>query len=248
MNIIEADTKFNLGSLDTVLGCNENRENNAFYECYKISHLVIGGSSAGKSTYVINQIIQGVYEFEQLFIFGPNESIEGTGVLARFIDVAQKSRKLKGKIHLNDLSKHKMPTFAQFTQFASQVKGKILILFDDFINTVNKEELNMIHRLLANCSRLSADIILIVQNLQKLPLWATQNCTIFTVWPRYLAKTQLKALLQNRTNLSLSTAQVDQLISYCRNHEDTRLPLTINNNAEIDKMIRFGNDFVTFDS
>lgn len=232
-------------NLDSVLGLGENREINEYFGIYRIIQLVVGGSSSGKTTSVINAVMQGIYGFEHIMFMAPLETLTGEGILAKFIDKMLKSSKYRNKVHLFNISDHKLPTFEDLVAHRKKIKGKTLLIIDDWINAVNKKELNLINRLMCNSSRLSMDMILMLQNSNKVPPAIFQNATILSLFPCYLAKSQFIAMV-NRSGVGLSNQQINQLLIYCKSKDNKRLELTINNIGEYDKQIRFDNEYITF--
>lgn len=232
-------------SLDEVLGLCEDRKINDYFQIYRIIQLVIGSSSSGKTTAVCNAIMSGVYEFDHLIIAAPGETIKGEGILAKFIERMEKSHAWKNKIHTINITKKGIPSFESLVEFRKKTKGKTLFLIDDWINVVTAKELEMIHRMMNNSSRLSMDMILLLQNANKVPPSIFQNATIISLFPCYIANSQFTAMMA-RSGAAISQKDAKELLTYCRSHDNKRLELTINKLAPYDKQIRFNNEYIVF--
>ena len=241
MNAKQCGNVFETTSLDNILNNNEARDVNDFYGIYKISHCILSGSGGGKSTFAIQQILSGVYNIDRLFIVAAEETLT-SGIMASFIARLSISPKWEKKLFVYNLSVG-MPSFESIK---SKTKGRSLLLMDDWISICTPKDLKVVHRLLMNGSRLSLDMLLLVQNFSKIPPNIFQNFTLITIFPNFTSKSQIKAICTHRSSCSLSSKQIDTLISYAR-QQGKHSYITINNLASIGEQIRVNNEFLTFE-
>lgn len=237
--------QLDIGSLDKVLGNNESSSINEYFGVNKLNIVIAGGTGSGKSTYLLNLIMQNVFKHHNEYWFLPCESIQ-SGIVSKYITKMKQSNR-RNNIFINDLSKHNVPSFNKFVQNKSNTANKDIMIFDDFINVVTKDEMNIIHRLLCNVSRLNSHLLLLCQGVSKLPPTICSNITIWVLFPCYLAKSQIRSIFTNKSTVSLTMKQIDQLIHIARSQDDKRIPLVVNSQQSIDKQIRFGNEYITFD-
>ena len=246
--------QFNPASLDASLGTNENRDLNSLTRVYKNNLCVVGGSSSGKTTFLVNCLMQGIFDVDKVFLFLPTESIE-SGIWKKVLEKYAKSNLFQ----LYNISDEKtvLPTFSDFSKIRKmyekqkldkkQKAKKFLFIFDDFISLLDKDLFQLIHQLLVNSSRLSSDIALLMQTLNKLPPQLSQNITVWALFINYMSKSQYEMVLRNRSNLSIDKEQTKWLIKHIKQNENRRIPLIISTTSPVDEMIQFDGYYYVFE-
>lgn len=244
MELVKCDDYFESVNLDGVLGVCESRYVLPYFNTYKVSLGIVGSSSSGKTTYLINLILQGKLDpFNNIIICAPAESLEADGALSRFIARCRGVPRLSKRVHVINLTKN-VPTFSQFMGSADHSKPPNIVIFDDWIHAMTKKEIEVIKRLLTSISRLNAHLILLMQNLGPLDPNFTQQLTAMVVFPLYVSPSQLDMIMKNRTQANLNNKQIDDILNLAMKQENKRTPLMISNLAPINKQIRFGNSFL----
>lgn len=239
-------------SLDRYLGINENREPNEYFRTYKCNTLMVGGTTAGKTTYLLNMIMQGIFPFNKLYLFLPQETME-SGLMKKFIELSKKSDKHKNNIIVYNISEHKIPIFEYFAaerkKDEERNKGKKLkkdlFVFDDFIYATTKNEKVFVNRLLVNSSRLSADTILLVQNINDFPPSTFGNIQIFVLFYDTLASSQNETILR-RTGTISTRDQMRKIFNWCdERQEEKPLPLLIVKPVAMKYRLIFNNEYIS---
>lgn len=252
----KTNVNFTHDSLDKFLGLNENREINPYFKTYKYNTLIVGTTASGKSTYLLNMIMQNIYPFHKLYLFVPDETIN-SGIMAKFIERSQNSPKMKDKIVLYNISEHKTPVFEYFSSEREKYEQKVgsknamkdLFVFDDFIFATTKSEKNFVNRLLVNSSRLSSDVVLLVQSIKDFPPSIFGNIQVFILFYQTVPASQVDAIL-TRTNVVTSRKQKNKLFKYLEGIETKdpiKEPLTIVTNAPIKYKLTYNNYYIPKD-
>lgn len=241
--------KFRNESLDKKLNLNENREINEYFQTYKCNSLLVGGTTAGKTTYLLNLITQNIFPFNKLYLFAPEETLT-SGLMAKFINMAKNS-KMKDRIIIYNLSEHRTPVFEYFAdqrrRYENSIKGvgkKDLFVFDDFIFATTKNEKKFVHRLLVNSSRLSADVLLLVQSIKDFPPEIFGNIQIFIIFAETISRTQVETILR-RTGVIDTRSQMFKLLKITNNiNPDPKQPLIIVKSAPVKYRLIFDNNYI----
>ena len=76
--------KLDYDNLDKILG-SEDRTVNEYFGIYKLSLLVIGGSGAGKSTWILNMILSNKIKCDCIILILPQESAN-SGLYKKLIE------------------------------------------------------------------------------------------------------------------------------------------------------------------
>lgn len=240
---------FNPINLDTEFSNNENREKNPLTRVYKNNICICGGTSSGKTTFLLNCLKNGIFDVDKIFLFIPTESML-SGLWPGFLKKYD-----KGKfITKFDLGNDELPTFKELAILRSMYQKKVgtrakkwLFIFDDWISLLDKNLLQMIHQLLVNSSRLSSDVILCMQTLDLLPPKLSQNITVWFLFINYMAKSQYEMVFRNRSNLALEKEQIKALIRLIRSNPNKNIPLIISTTSPVDEMIQFDGYYYTFE-
>ena len=133
--------KLDYENLDKVLG-SEDRIVNKYFGIYKLSLLVIGGSGAGKSTWILNMILSDKIKCDCIILILPQESVN-SGLYKKLIEhkaIQCQNGKII-KIASFIINKDELPTIKELQ------KAKLnnpCIIIDDWINSVNRNDFNLI--------------------------------------------------------------------------------------------------------
>ena len=241
--------KFKPDNLDSALDNNENRTPNPLTRVYKNNVCICGGTSSGKTTFLLNCLLGGIFDVNKIFLFAPTETLT-SGLWVQFL----KKYNTHNQFTVFDLSKDDLPTFKDLSKLRAMYEKKMgknakkwLFIFDDWISLLNGELQQMIHQLLVNSSRISSDVVLLMQTLNKLPPMLSQNITVWVLFINYMSKSQYEMVLTNRSNLSLDKDQKKELIKYVKSNENKHIPLILSTTSPMDEMIQFNGFYLTFD-
>lgn len=227
-------TDYKFESLDKYV--NENREENPYFHSYKFSTCFVGGSSSGKTTTMISMFEQKIYNPDLVIYCAPSETLQ-SGLVSSFI----KRRKciaveLETDMNFADL-------FHQF-QIIHKKKPTLtkIIIFDDFQAFVKNAQFNkMLNTLLSNASRFNSNMILLCQTLSNIDTKISSNINVWALFVRYLPESQVKVVLKNRSNVDLTTEDMQKIISMLKRAKNPHIPLIVNSLAPIDYQLIYEN-------
>lgn len=263
----ELDHKIEKYDLDSFLLGDETREPNWFYNIYKLSILSIGSSGSGKTSFLLNQLLNKVYDVSCIVFYLPNETIES----GLYRSLFSKASVLFPKISflISNLSKKEDTTeklndkviminhFITFKELFDLKKGfekkyknnkPFLLVFDDFISVFNKKEWIEFYEFLFNASRLNSYLYCCVQSIKEIPPLIRSNFTIIILFVNYLSMTVVKTVLNNSIPLDLSKNDIDKLIRIVKEGENKHEPLIlVGSTCERDKKIIYNNEYIIFD-
>lgn len=220
----------------------EDRKPNWYYGIYKINMLVAGGSGAGKSWFVLDNILNNVF-FEEddaalLCLFLPQETYE-SGFWDGFIrDYKTKHDLQNVNIVVFDISRGKtfrdlsvnqtihdnIPVVDGFPDLdilkelkkdidkKTKAKHKIVCLFDDFISNFTRQDWAKYYRYLFNISRLSGSTVSCVQSIDRIPPAVRGSYTIIVIFGFSISESQVRPMIKNFISLGLTKQQTDLLI------------------------------------
>lgn len=249
--------------IDELLSDDEIRKPNWFYNTYKCVGCCCGSSGAGKTSFLINQILNGVFDISILILYLPEETLN-SGVYRNLI----KRNILNKKILVSNLSKendlieevndnviiyNKFLTFKDIleirTQYIKSTKDKrpFLLIFDDFISLFDKHKWQEFHEFLFNSSRLNSYMFALVQSFKDIIPTLRVNFSIIILFVNYLSSSVVKTILNNSIPLDLSKKNIDDLIYYIKQQPNRHEPLILVNGVEKDKKIIYDNQYITFD-
>ena len=172
--------KLDYENLDKVLG-SEDRTVNEYFGIYKLSLLVIGGSGAGKSTWILNMILSDKIKCDCIILILPQESAN-SGLYKKLIEHSciQCPNGKFIKIASFIINKDKLPTIKELQK--AKLKNPCIII-DDWINLVNRNDFNLIKQYTTQISRVSGcTLCVLVQNYKKLDITFRSNFTIFVLF------------------------------------------------------------------
>lgn len=253
--------------LDKFLLGDETREPNWFYSIYKLSILSIGSSGSGKTTFLLNQLLNNVYDVSCIVFYLPNETIE-SGLYRSLFNKASKlfpnisflisnlSKKEDTSIKINDkvIMINHFLTFKEIFELKKGFEKKyknnkpFLLVFDDFISVFNKKEWIEFYEFLFNASRLNSYLYCCVQSIKEIPPLIRSNFTVVILFVNYLSITVVKTVLNNSIPLDLSKQNIDNLIMLIKHGENKHEPLIlVGSTCERDKKIIYDNKYLIFD-
>lgn len=274
INIQEKDFKYVNFDIDKLFNKNESRDVNKYYHIYKINMLIAGGSGSGKTTFIINQILNNILTCDILLLFIPYETIYsgfyqqllhtenfekpilvfeiGNNNVFKSIDEAEeiviKSKDDSKKARSNFIVKG-MPNLNQLFKIKSDLKFKEpLIIFDDFVNVLTRQMWEDYFRYIHNSSRLSAKICSCVQSINKIPPQVRSSYTIVVLFTNYLTNSVIMTLLRNCVNNPmLDKKNTEYILKIIEKDDNKHNPLIIvGGDVDQKKSIIYNNNYITF--
>ena len=253
--------------LDSFLLQDETREPNWFYSIYKLSILSIGSSGSGKTSFLLNQLLNNVYDVSCIVFYLPNETIESglyrslfNKAATLFPDISfiisNLSKKEDTAYKLNDkvIMINHFITFKELFDIKKGFEKKFknnkpfLLVFDDFISVFNKKEWFEFYEFLFNASRLNSYIYCCVQSIKEIDPKIRSNFTIVTLFVNYLSITVVKTVLNNSIPLDLSKRNIDDLIRLVKQGTNKHEPLIlVGSTCEREKKIIYNKEYIIFD-
>lgn len=231
--------KLNYDNLDNILG-SEDRTINEYFGIYKLSLLVIGGSGAGKSTWILNMILSNKIKCDCIILILPQESAN-SGLYKKLIE--------HKAININDriikivsfiINKDELPTIKDLQ------KAKLTnpcIIIDDWINSVNKQDFNLIKQYTTQISRVSGcTLCVLVQNYKKLDITFRSNFTIFVLFLSNVHKPVYENTIENLFNGNITKDQEEKLYEELKGIKYK--PLILINGADDNKNMIFDDCYV----
>ena len=201
--------KLDYENLDKVLG-SEDRTVNEYFGIYKLSLLVIGGSGAGKSTWILNMILSDKIKCDCIILILPQESAN-SGLYKKLIEhkaIQCQNGKII-KIASFIINKDELPTIKELQ------KAKLnnpCIIIDDWINSVNRNDFNLIKQYTTQISRVSGcTLCVLVQNYKKLDITFRSNFTIFVLFLSNVHKPVYENTIENLFNGNITKEQEENL-------------------------------------
>ena len=232
--------KLNYDNLDKILG-SEDRTVNEYFGIYKLSLLVIGGSGAGKSTWILNMILSNKIKCDCIILILPQESAN-SGLYKKLIEhkaIQCQNGKIIKMISFI-INKDELPTIKELQK--AKLK-KPCIIIDDWINSVNTHYFNLIKQYTTQISRVSGcTLCVLVQNYKKLDITFRSNFTIFVLFLSNVHKPVYENTIENLFNGNVTKEQEENL--YYELKGIKYKPLILINGAEDNKNIIFDDCFV----
>ena len=232
--------KLDYENLDKVLG-SEDRTVNEYFGIYKLSLLVIGGSGAGKSTWILNMILSDKIKCDCIILILPQESAN-SGLYKKLIEhkaIQCQNGKII-KIASFIINKDELPTIKELQ------KAKLnnpWIIIDDWINSVNRNDFNLIKQYTTQISRVSGcTLCVLVQNYKKLDITFRSNFTIFVLFLSNVHKPVYENTIENLFNGNITKEQEENL--YYELKGIKYKPLILINGAEDNKNIIYDDCYI----
>lgn len=274
INIEKKDFKYVNFDIDKLFNKNESRDVNKYYHIYKINMLIAGGSGSGKTTFIINQILNNILTCDILLLFIPYETIYsgfyqqllhtenfekpilvfeiGNNNVFKSIDEAEEiviKPKGEGQKARSNFIVKGMPNLNQLFKIKSDLKFKEpLIIFDDFVNVLTRQMWEDYFRYIHNSSRLSAKICSCVQSINKIPPQVRSSYTIVVLFTNYLTNSVIMTLLRNCVNNPmLDKKNTEYILKIIENDDNKHNPLIIvGGDVDQKKSIIYNNNYITF--
>ena len=221
INIDKKDFDYKQYDIDQLLNGSESREVNEYFGIYKLNILCVGGSGSGKTTWIINMILNNILDCDVILCFIPHETLYsgfyqslihsdhfnkpilvfeiGHNKQFKGLDDAEEIP-IKSQKRSNYIVQG-MPTVSQLFKIKNDLKFNTnLILFDDFINVLNKQMFEDYYRYIHNSSRLNSKICSCVQAINKIPPQVRSSYTIVVLFTNYLTHSVITTMLRNCVN------------------------------------------------
>ena len=272
INIEKKDFEYVNFDIDKLFNKNESREVNKYYHIYKINMLIAGGSGSGKTTFIINQILNNILTCDILLLFIPYETIYsgfyqqllhtenfekpilvfeiGNNNVFKSIDDAEEIvvKNTGDKKRSNFIVKG-MPNLNQLFKIKSDLKFKEpLIIFDDFVSVLTRQMWEDYFRYIHNASRLSAKLCSCVQSINKIPPQVRSSYTIVVLFTNYLTNSVIMTLLLNCVNNPmLDKKNTEYILKIIDKDDNKHNPLIIvGGDVDQKKSIIYNNNYITF--
>ena len=232
--------KLDYDNLDNILG-SEDRTVNEYFGIYKLSLLVIGGSGAGKSTWILNMILSDKIKCDCIILILPQESAN-SGLYKKLIKHGsiQCPNGKYIKIASFIINKEELPTIKELQK--ANLKNPCIII-DDWINSVNKNDFNLIKQYTTQISRVSGcTLCVLVQNYKKLDITFRSNFTIFVLFVSNVHKPVYENTIENLFNGNITKEQEENLYQELKGIKYK--PLILINGAEDNKNIIYDDCYI----
>lgn len=232
--------KLDYDNLDKILG-SEDRTINEYFGIYKLSLLVIGGSGAGKSTWILNMILSNKIKCDCIILILPQESAN-SGLYKKLIEhkAIECPNKKVIKICSFIINKDTLPTIKELQ------KAKLTnpcIIIDDWINSVNTHDFNLIKQYTTQISRVSGcTLCVLVQNYKKLDITFRSNFTVFVLFLSNVHKPVYQNTIENLFNGNITKEQEEKLYEELKGIKYK--PLILINGADDNKNMIFDDCYI----
>lgn len=269
IEIKQKDFDYKHYDIDKLLCGSETRNVNEYFGIYKLNILCVGGSGSGKTTWIINQILNNILECDVILCFIPHETLYsgfyqsllhsdqftipilvfeiGSNKHFETLDNAQEIE-LK-KLKRSNYIIQGMPNVSQLYKIKSDLGFKEpLIIFDDFVNVLNKQMWEDYYRYIHNGSRLNAKICSCVQSINRIPPQVRSSYTIVVLFTNYLTHSVITTMLRNCVNNPmLDKNNTEYLLELIDKDPNKHNPLIIiGGDVDQKKSIIYNNNYITF--
>ena len=269
ININKKDFDYKQFDIDKLLNGSESRKVNEYFGIYKLNILCVGGSGSGKTTWIINQILNNILECDVILCFIPHETL-----YSGFYQSLLHSEQFNKPILVFEIASNKqftsidnaesipiktqkrsnyivqgMPNVSQLFKIKNDLKFKEpLIIFDDFVNVLNKQMWDDYYRYIHNGSRLNAKICSCVQSINKIPPQVRSSYTIVVLFTNYLTHSVITTMLRNCVNNPmLDKKNTDYLLDLIDKDPNKHNPLIIiGGDVDQKKSIIYNNNYISF--
>lgn len=269
INIDKKDFDYKQFDIDRLLNGSESRKVNEYFGIYKLNILCCGGSGSGKTTWIINQILNNILECDVILCFIPHETL-----YSGFYQSLLKSEQFNKPILVFEIASNKkftsidnaesipiksqkrsnyivqgMPTVSQLFKIKNDLNFKEpLIIFDDFVNVLNRTMWDDYYRYIHNGSRLNAKICSCVQSINKIPPQVRSSYTIVVLFTNYLTHSVIMTMLRNCVNNPmLDKKNTDYLLDLIDKDPNKHNPLLIiGGDVDQKKSIIYNNNYISF--
>lgn len=269
INIIKKDFDYKHYDIDQLFNKNESRTVNEYFGIYKINMLICGGSGSGKTTFIINQILNNILTCDILLLFIPHETINSgfyqqllttdnfkTPILVFEIgqDKVYDGIKSAQEIKINDKRSNYivegMPSLNQLFHLKNELGFKEpLCCFDDYISVLTKDMWSEYFRFVHNISRLNGKIVSCCQSISRIPPAVRSSYTVVVLFTNYLTRSTILTLLKNCVqNSMLNHQNIEYLLDIIKKDPQKHNPLIIiGGDVDQKKSIIYNNNYVVLD-
>lgn len=267
INIEKKDFDYKNFDIDELFNKNESRTVNEYFGIYKLNILVCGGSGSGKTTWIINMILNNILTCDILLLFIPHETIN-SGFYQQLLKTDKFSKpilvfeigqdkvyngvKSAKEIKINDKRSNYivegMPTLNQLFNLKEELGFKEpLIVFDDFVSILSRQMWQDYYRYIHNASRLNAKLVSCVQSISKIPPQVRSSYTIVVLFTNYLTRSVIMTLMKNCVNNAmLNNKNIEYLLDIIENDINKHNPLIIiGGDVDQKKSILYNNNYIT---
>lgn len=269
IQINKKDFDYRHYDIDRLLNGSETRDVNEYFGIYKLNILCCGGSGSGKSTWIINMILNNIFNCDVILCFIPHETL-----YSGFYQSLLRSEHFEKPILVFEIGNNKhyssldnaeeieiksqkrsnyiiqgMPTVSQLFKIKSDLGFKQpLIIFDDFVNVLNRQMWDEYYRYIHNGSRLNAKICSCVQSINKIPPQVRSSYTIVVLFTNYLTHSVITTMLRNCVlNPMLDKTNTEYLLDLISKDINKHNPLiVIGGDCDQKKSIIYNNNYITF--
>lgn len=222
--------------LDKYLGNDENRKPNKF-GLYRLNCLVIGKTGSGKTTWLIKNLISGnIDDFDLIICIIPRESLQ-SGIYQQIM----KNKKLSPYFVFYIIGEEPLPTIEEL----NNIKRKIALVVDDFINAFSKNDWLVLKRYITQCSRVTkgCSLFVLTQYLQLLPVSYRKNFNMFVMFVNSFSMLQFNDMMRSYyDNQVFDKKQLKELYNTTKGFPHT--PLIAVNNGTPSHSLAFGDKWI----
>lgn len=225
-------------NLDEFLSNDENRTPNKF-GLYRVNCLVIGKTGSGKTTWLIKQLLSGnIDDFIKIICIIPRESYE-SGIYEKI----RTNKDLSKFFVFYIIGEESLPTVNEISSL--NLKGKIAIILDDFINSFSKYDWLILKRYITQLSRVKfgCSLFVLTQYLQLLPVSYRKNFNMFVMFVNSFSKLQFNDIMRSYYDTQIfDKKQLDEL--YNTTKQSAHVPLIAINNSDYNRSLLYGNKWI----
>lgn len=224
--------------LDALLQNKENRTPNKF-GLYRTNCLVVGGTGCGKTTTILKALLSGLVDnFGVVIIICPRESIE-SGLYKKLYDTQP------SWCMFYILGEDNLPSIQQLNDLSKEVKCKMAVIIDDFINAFTKLEWLVFKRYITQLSRVEhgASLFALVQDMYTLSPSYRKNMNMFLVFPASQTQLQFNSILRDYyANVTFTPDELKSLYTTLR--QDKHGSLWLINNGDPEHSMMYNNVWI----
>lgn len=227
--------------LDAYLNNDESRHLNNL-GLYRVNCLVVGKTGSGKTTWLIKALLSGaIDDFKRVIVIIPRESMS-SGIYAKIAE----NKDLKKFFAWVIIGEEHLPTIEEFQKASNQIKGRIAVIIDDFINAFTKNDWLVLKRYITQLSRLKygASLFCLTQYLQLLPVSYRKNFNMFVLFVNSFSKLQFNDVLRSYYDCQNLTKEQETKL-YETTKQAAHDPLVLINNGDANHSMLFMGSWLT---
>lgn len=212
----------NRESHDELLNDNEKREIIPLYNDYKANIIISGPSKSGKTSFLIDLLLNEQNRHEIVTIIAPKKSLE------------------QGK-YQNLINDENIIGYESDTRYGIPSPKEILnpdkiniVIFDDILDANKKQNINMIEEYLTNGSRYNCSVYLLLQALKELPPRYRNQCKIWCLSAQS-SVLELNEAFDDVFNGDFTKQEIAQIIRILKKKENRYKMLICNANFPVEE-------------